>query len=60
MITKYIVRVSHKKDITEKTNNLICNQIKRFSKSLKVVMPDNKITTLIHQGGVNNISEEIR
>jgi hypothetical protein len=59
MITKYIVRVNHEKDITEKANNLICNQIKRFSNSLKVVMPDNKITALINQGGVNNITEEI-
>ena len=59
MITKYIVRIKHKKDINEDTNNIVCNNLKRFKDNLKIIMPDNEVTLQIHQGGVNNVSEEI-
>ena len=60
MITKYIIRVSHKKDIQEKTNNFLCNQLKNFTNNLKIIMPDNQIILQLHQSGTNNISEEIQ
>ena len=59
MITKYVVRIKHKDDIREETNNLVCNQLKKFRKNLDMLMPNNEVRLLIQQTGTNNISEEI-